>query len=658
MFARMKLSTKLMSLMLTICLVPLLITSLFIYQKSTGELNRSILASSESLTRTKSLRIEAYLREREGDALVIGTSMDALLPLQIFRGYNWDMQHPSSVEHAGVARKYLKKVSEAYRYAGISLVGLNNKVLCSTCENSEGADLSNNPVIRAALEKKKPVYSTVYQSVLLGFPVMEIACPVMDNINSEGATGLVLLSIDMREIRNLLAQSLDILGKSADMYLISPEGVLLTQPRFGKEGDALKMKVDTEMAEKLSGPARTGTSGYSWNGIYQGGNGEKTVGSGEVCRFGDSCIGLITEVNEREVLAPARQIRTFVTILLLVVTALVSLIGILFSRSIVKSLTGLGGHLHAGAGQTAAAAGEVAAAGQRLAEDAASQASSVEETSASLLEISAMANQNLSNTQSCRILVQEAGVNFSDLDHIISVMADGVSQIDSSSRETAKIIKTINEIAFQTNLLALNAAVEAARAGDAGAGFAVVADEVRNLAQRVASSSQTITGLIEHTVQTVQSGVATSGELKRLVVINNEIGRKVAELVGEISSASEEQVRGIEQINSAVLEIDRITQQNASNAEESAAASEELHAQAQAIQEMVNDLTRITNGDSHTDRKSSRENSRRSASEAVPRRKPADSGNLTRRRRTYRSDTVMPDRRKPYPLRGELGTVS
>jgi len=143
-----------------------------------------------------------------------------------------------------------------------------------------------------------------------------------------------------------------------------------------------------------------------------------------------------------------------------------------------------------------------------------------------------------------------------------------MQEIFKASEDTSKIIKTIDEIAFQTNLLALNAAVEAARAGEAGAGFAVVADEVRSLAMRAAAAARDTSELIQNTVKRVQGGVSVVTTANRDF---NEVvakSHKAQELIGEITAASDEQAQGIEQINKAVAEMDKVTQQNAAAAEE------------------------------------------------------------------------------------------
>jgi hypothetical protein len=178
----------------------------------------------------------------------------------------------------------------------------------------------------------------------------------------------------------------------------------------------------------------------------------------------------------------------------------------------------------------------------------------------------------------------------------MQAMAAAMNDIKVSGDDIAKIIKTIDEIAFQTNILALNAAVEAARAGEAGMGFAVVADEVRNLAQRAAQSAKETASKIDNAVTKTALGVQISEKVsKSLLEILGKV-RQVDELAAEVASASKEQSQGIEQVNTAVAQMDKVTQSNAANAEESASASEELNAQAESLKDAVASLLRLVNG--------------------------------------------------------------
>jgi methyl-accepting chemotaxis protein len=272
------------------------------------------------------------------------------------------------------------------------------------------------------------------------------------------------------------------------------------------------------------------------------------------------------------------------------------LLAVFITRSITKPIHHIIAGLNNGSEQTASAAGQVSSASQSLAEGASEQAASVEETTASVEEMTSMIRQSASNAEEAKNLSSSARTHAEKGTEAMERMSTAINDIKKSSDETAKIVKTIDEIAFQTNLLALNAAVEAARAGEAGKGFAVVAEEVRSLAQRAAEAAKNTSAMIEESVHNADNGVNISTEVGNSLGEITEGARKVNDLVAEIAAAAQEQAQGIEQINQAVVQMDQVTQSNAANAEESASASEELSAQAEELNAMVAELQNMVGG--------------------------------------------------------------
>ena len=303
-------------------------------------------------------------------------------------------------------------------------------------------------------------------------------------------------------------------------------------------------------------------------------------------------------------------------------------LGLLAATAIIRSigsvLTSVANSLDMGSNEIAAASGQVSSASQALAEGSSEQAASLEETSASLEEIGSMTKRNADGAQNAQTLsgetraaaetgaqrTEEMQLAMEAIKEASDEMAKAIRDIKASSDDVSKIIKTIDEIAFQTNILALNAAVEAARAGEAGMGFAVVAEEVRNLAQRSALAAKETARMIEASVAQSSRGVEVndrvtarigeivqkSGGVRESLAVIVAKAREVDGLVGTIAGASKEQSAGLDQINSAVSQMDKVTQSNASGAEETASAAEELNAQSNELRNAVQVLMKLITG--------------------------------------------------------------
>jgi methyl-accepting chemotaxis protein/methyl-accepting chemotaxis protein-1 (serine sensor receptor) len=300
---------------------------------------------------------------------------------------------------------------------------------------------------------------------------------------------------------------------------------------------------------------------------------------------------------------------------------------------IVRKITGdLSAHiaeLRDGAEQVNSAASQVSASSQSLAQGASEQAASLEETSASSEEINSMARRNTDNSRSTAELLAQSQGKVNLANQHLAEMVTSMNEINDSSAKISKIIRVIDEIAFQTNILALNAAVEAARAGEAGMGFAVVADEVRSLAQRSAQAAKDTALLIEESIAKSNDGKSKVDQVAATIRAVTEDTVRIKVMVDEVSLGSEEQSRGIDQIGRAIVQMEQITQTTAANAEESAAAAEELNAQSQAMSEIVGRLFAMVDGDASV-------SARLNRSSTVPR--------MSRPALTPRSSSPLPRR--------------
>lgn len=290
-----------------------------------------------------------------------------------------------------------------------------------------------------------------------------------------------------------------------------------------------------------------------------------------------------------------------------------------FVFMIVRSINMPISKIFAGLGEVAkvvfSASDSLSFSSEKVAQGAQEQAASLEETAASVEEISSMSKANAENATQA----QEITAKLESLSHegyaCMKKMGEAVVAIKASSEETFAIINAIESIAFQTNLLALNAAVEAARAGESGKGFAVVADEVRNLAQRSSASAKDTTEKIKKSVELALVGVKVVDELESALSQIKEYSTKAAGIAKEISVASKEQFTGITQVNTALIELDKVTQNNSASAEETSSSSHDLRARAEQMTSLVEDLGEIINGAaSDKDRKNNQESNQKSES--------------------------------------------
>jgi methyl-accepting chemotaxis protein len=267
-------------------------------------------------------------------------------------------------------------------------------------------------------------------------------------------------------------------------------------------------------------------------------------------------------------------------------------------RTMQRSLAALVAKVRSGTETIATASGEIAAGNIDLSARTEEQASSLEETASSMEELTSTVQQNADSVRQANLLAARASEVALKGGEVVGQVVQTMCSINESATRIADIIGVIDGIAFQTNILALNAAVEAARAGEQGRGFAVVASEVRNLAQRSAAAAKEIKGLIGDSVARVDAGsklVNMAGETMDEVVASV---KRVADIMGEIDLAGQEQSAGIAQVNQAIAQMDQVSQQNAALVEEAAAAADSMQIQAQQLSEVVSTFRLTQSSDS------------------------------------------------------------
>jgi methyl-accepting chemotaxis protein len=422
--------------------------------------------------------------------------------------------------------------------------------------------------------------SDVFASARSGDPVFVVA----HRVEEKGANvGLLYGVIDVNVFSKNFIDPIEI-GKSGYAFVFTKDGTVIAHP---DKQNIMKLDLGDfdfgrEMLLKGSGLIQ-----YTFNDL------EKLVAY-ETSRQLGWIIGIGAATDE--ILASVRSVGflnlTVTSAIIVLAVVCILLIASSTVRPINRTISGLSQAVE----QVVTGANEVASSSQTLSSGASQQAASIEETSSSLEEMASMTRQNADNAGAAKSKMAEASQIVQKVNRHMGDMTQAIQEITQSSEETGKIIKTIDEIAFQTNLLALNAAVEAARAGEAGAGFAVVADEVRNLAMKAADAAKNTAELIEKTIKAVQNGNELTLSTQEAFKENITISDKVGELVEEIAAASTEQAQGIEEVNRAVAEMDKVVQQVAATAEESAAASEEMNSQAEEMKGFVRNLTRIVSG--------------------------------------------------------------
>jgi len=410
------------------------------------------------------------------------------------------------------------------------------------------------------------------------------------NIMRTGQRGVLLLTLQ-KDTKGVAKQQQDY-GKyyQTEQELLGKIKPLLANEKDRELTSTLESQVEQHVAcfREVSELCATGKIDEA-TGIYR----ERGAPAGVAME--KAAADLMKDVTERiktsnDVGAQKVSSARWTAILMNITAFIVVAAMIVIVRGIARTLRRIAAELNEGSGQIHAATSQVSTASQSLAQAAAQQSASMQEASASSEQVTSMTRKNTENSKNASDLMDTVDARVADGNAALDQMVSSMEEITSSSGKISKIIKAIDEIAFQTNILALNAAVEAARAGEAGMGFAVVAEEVRNLSHRSAQAARDTASLIEDSIGKSNEGSTRLQQVTEVIRSITESTAKVKVLVDEVSVSSSDQTQGIEGISSVIGQMAQITQATAANSQETAAASQQMAAQAATLNQIARQL--------------------------------------------------------------------
>jgi len=565
---------KLLTPMVIILVGSMAAVSLFTYHQSRSSLKESLLADSQQLAGTIAKSLDMWTANQIGS--VTSIAQDTTYSAAMGTGFLGQAAQKQA------AAQIQSLVETSATMEAVYLCDLSGAIIVSanSASSQPAKVLSETGYVKGELPGTVQS-GRIVKSPFSSRPVFTVSAPVKDE---DQVVGHLLAVMRLDDFEENFIRTIE-LGEKGFVILANGDGFYVSHP------DASQVFA-FDLRDHEWG--RTMLSNQTGTCSYPGKDGEKISGYSRDALL--DCL-VIAESDAREVFAGLTRLAlsaTWITVAAVIIISIMQLV--ITSRLVVSPINAIISRLSTSALTLTEASRQISNSSQSLAQGTTEQAAGLEETSSSLEEMSSMTRQNAENAGQANILATDARKAAEGGATSMQRMVGAINDIQKSSDETAKIIRVIDEIAFQTNLLALNAAVEAARAGEAGKGFAVVAEEVRNLAMRSAEAAKNTANMIEESVRNSKNGVGISSEVSK--ALDGIVGgiTKTTDLVGEIAAACQEQAQGIDQVNTAVAQMDKVTQQNAANAEESASASQELSAQAEQMKDIVSELVKLVQG--------------------------------------------------------------
>ncbi|HHX78104.1 MAG TPA: HAMP domain-containing protein, partial [Firmicutes bacterium] len=567
------------------------------------------------------------------DAVVLANTAAVYEGLNIMKAAGWDENDPAWPAAMAELESILQLAVSQYGYDFIFVTNPEGRVVYGTQQNLFGADLSERDYIKGSLGGKL-TWSDFFFSDVVDDYVLLVSIPAL----SEGETGQIVgtlnLSVGIDIVSDVVHKDLDILGKTADAYLINEDGLLLTNTLQGdyKNGAALVHSLNTRAVELLSGPVASGNLEFRSLEEYQNYTGRTVLGIGEIVKLGNMNAGMVVEIETGEALASLAGMRRATIIVAVLSAILIGVAGYLFvligvvipiaritkladtsssgdftmqvkalRKDEIGHLANAFNTLNASVcklmSQTYETANNVNQASEALTSSVETTTASIEQVASSAGEFSGSAQELSDSSQEMARISQDVSQKAKEgqvaINNVIEKMRDINKQIDSfrhsldssvkRAEEIGKIVGMITDVAGQTNLLALNAAIEAARAGEHGRGFAVVAEEVRKLAEQTARAAEDVAVMVMATQTETKESAQTMGNLVNDVSSGTETVFSFGEIFHDIIAGVENLVARIQDISAAAQELSAGSEEIAASTEEQSAAMEEINASAEEL---------------------------------------------------------------------------
>ncbi|RJR41493.1 MAG: methyl-accepting chemotaxis protein [Desulfobacteraceae bacterium] len=569
---------KLIAAFLLIGIAPVAVTVVVSYYSMSSALFSQTRGEMQNVTAKEVDRIDTlltlYRTQMDAFAVSFKTCIDLLsVGMEIDEGNKENLTR----EFTEYRKRYpyIRKIRLLDREGKVSYTTMGDK-------QETSKDESSSLWFQEALKRDDVTLSDMFLSKEKKEPVLTMAKAVSPETVVRGEkkkVGVIAIDLSGKELTSSIEKTK--IGEAGYTFVMDKDGKVIAHPDPAK---VLQMNMSQYDFGKEMLQKKQGMGEFVWDG--------RTRFASYLFHPPTQWI-FVSSADREDVFSSIRRLQTQFAILGLAMAAISLIVGILISVRIAQPIRDVIEGLTENANEVTAASLQVSSASRTLSEGSSAQAAGIEETSASIEEMASMTRQNAENAGQANALMRDTSLVVEEANQAMKNLTQSMTEVSTASEETAKIIRTIDEIAFQTNLLALNAAVEAARAGEAGAGFAIVAQEVRNLAIRSADAAKSTAVLIEATIVKVKTGSGIVTKTNDAFARLSEGSRKIGELVNEISAASSEQSQGIEQISRAVSEMEHVVQKNAAGAEETASTAEQMNAQAAQMRQMVDGLVSL-----------------------------------------------------------------